>query len=425
MEIFHNNKWHLAANVELYSPIKERKGFNAPTFLSYEQDYAVSWFNAKGLEALSCNFPVNLETVDLKTWPAFLLDIVPSGQARRYWEDKIIPDQDSNIDWELLLIGAGNPPGNIRVKEAASSFDQTGLHLGFSREEIIEKKEDFLEYALAHGAPVTGSTGAQGDSVKFLLTEDHDERWHADGALPDTKAKKHWIIKFARGHTAADKLILRSEPAYLAVAKLFGIRTGELPKHEDGALFIPRFDRIVENAEVKRIGLESLCSLAGISEFGARIRHERICEAIVRHCTEPVIEIKEYIRRDILNLALKNTDNHARNQAVCKYPDGLIALSPHYDFAPMFLDPEGIIRVCRWEAEQLGIPDWNKIAKIIQTLTQLSTIEIKSFFKETNHSLIELSEILKDVGIEQELIKHLVLNISELQLSLAGWIDGI
>lgn len=47
-----------------------------------------------------------------------------------------------------------------------------------------------------------------------------------------------------------------------------------------------------------------------------------------------------YMLRDILNLALRNTDNHGRNAAVLR-TGGQVGLSPIFDFAPMFLDPEG------------------------------------------------------------------------------------
>ncbi|WP_375338497.1 hypothetical protein [Variovorax paradoxus] len=37
---------------------------------------------------------------------------------------------------------------------------------------------------------------------------------------------------------------------------------------------------------------------------------------------------------------MRNTDNHARNTAVQRLPDGALQLTPIFDFAPMFLDPE-------------------------------------------------------------------------------------
>src|SRR6185312_398747 len=61
----------------------------------------------------------------------------------------------------------------------------------------------------------------------------------------------------------------------------------------------------------------------------------------------PLEETVEFIRRDVLNLAMRNTDNHARNTAVHTV-DGVTRLTPLFDFAPMYLDPEGITRAARW-----------------------------------------------------------------------------
>lgn len=58
------------------------------------------------------------------------------------------------------------------------------------------------------------------------------------------------------------------------------------------------------------------------------------------------------MRRDVLNMAMKNTDNHARNTSVQRLPDGTVRLTPVYDFAPMYLDREVIARSCRWKATE-------------------------------------------------------------------------
>ncbi|TQV70801.1 hypothetical protein FKG94_20975 [Exilibacterium tricleocarpae] len=46
-----------------------------------------------------------------------------------------------------------------------------------------------------------------------------------------------------------------------------------------------------------------------------------------------------------------------------RYENGLVTLTPLFDFAPMYLDPEGIPRACRREGEQEvgGCPVWEKV----------------------------------------------------------------
>jgi serine/threonine-protein kinase HipA len=132
-------------------------------------------------------------------------------------------------------------------------------------------------------------------------------------------------------------------------------------------LFVPRFDRVVHSGQVDRLGLESLCSLAGAAEFGAALPKEKLARALATYATEKETELREFVLRDILDVALGNTDNHARNTSVLKRADGLVALSPMYDFAPMFLDARGIARVCRW-ADGSDFPNWNVVVAALVEL---------------------------------------------------------
>jgi serine/threonine-protein kinase HipA len=75
----------------------------------------------------------------------------------------------------------------------------------------------------------------------------------------------------------------------------------------------------------------------------------------------------EYLRRDLLNRILGNSDNHGRNTAIFR-DQGKFELAPIYDLAPMVLDPEGVTRVTKWGAEHLGNPDWKKICEYFPDL---------------------------------------------------------
>ena len=70
--------------------------------------------------------------------------------------------------------------------------------------------------------------------------------------------------------------------------------------------------------------------------------------------------IFEYIRRDLLNRILGNSDNHGRKTSIFRYKERF-DLAPIYDLAPMVLDAEGITRTTKWEAEKKGSPEWREI----------------------------------------------------------------
>ena len=342
IEIFHHNQWHIAAYFDSHHSV-ETAGYQSAGYLSYDVRYAADYFESGIATAISCCYPTSFELWHTEAWPAFLLDILPSGAGRRHWLNQLQLKDGASADWQLLLQGAGNPIGNIRIQEAvqASSNDTSAEikhqeHQGFNYEEVLKRRDSFIEYAYEHGAPVFGSSGAQGDAPKFLLTQDRCGKWHADGALPDSHCSKHWLVKFPKSKQKTDLRVLRNEAAYYTVAQECGLRTGELIKLENNALFIPRFDRqITDNQQVTRHGVESLSSLAGIADFGQATSKNTYCHAIAKYCTNPTTELIEFIKRDILDVALGNTDNHGRNTAVLRLPDNQVQLTPLYDFAPM------------------------------------------------------------------------------------------
>lgn len=422
IEIFHHNSWHFAATFSLLGDAAWEMGYRAPGLLAYDTHYAADYINQLGLTAISACYPVDFAISKTSRWPAFLLDLLPSGAGRRailHLLNK--PDLGSRSDWQLLSQGAGNPPGNLRIKEAAQLLEQYP-HPGFDKSEVIKRAENFIEYARGHGAPVSGSSGAQGDAPKFLLTVDYNNRWHADGVLPDIAAQQHFIVKFPRGHLNSDKAVLRNEAAYYRVAKSAGLRVHVLPEFINNTLWIPRFDRKVIHKKVIRYGQESLCSLAGVSEFGQAIPMETLCAAFMPHVTQPKNELKEFLLRDVLNVALGNTDNHARNTAISKFPDGKISLSPLYDFAPMILDEEGIARVCRWgEGEFAGFPEWGKIAEIIAKLFasyEISVQEVSGWFFEFAKITEKLPDIMHAADVDDHLIAMLNNRIKEVTRTL-------
>ena len=169
---------------------------------------------------------------------------------------------------------------------------------------------------------------------------------------------------------------------------------------------MPRFDRIVEGGKVMRIGMESLCSAVGVAEYGARITHERACKAIEAHCTDAARELLEYIRRDVVNVVMGNKDNHGRNTALLRHETGRVELSPLFDFAPMYLDPEGIARVCRWseDAETVGEPEWGKVIEKFAKHTN----SLRTALLEFRDALQRLPEIMRDCGVDDDVIEHLI-----------------
>jgi serine/threonine-protein kinase HipA len=143
-------------------------------------------------------------------------------------------------------------------------------------------------------------------------------------------------------------MVLRNEAAYLRVAQSCGLRVhGGFFTRAD-RLFVQRFDRVVDHDGVHRLHQESLASLAGLAGFAVPTSLNALTAALRQYASDPTLETIEFIKRDMLNRALRNTDNHARNSAVQVLQNGNVQLTPLYDFAPMFKDPEVIARSVHW-----------------------------------------------------------------------------
>lgn len=411
IEIYDRGRWVKAAEVR-FSEKVHRTAYRSDSVLSYDIDYVVPLIgHDSGYNRVGCQYEVNFADYPNNCWPAFLLDLVPTGPARDYWLKRLQLKEDDASSWYYLLKeGAGSPPGNMRIAEATQVDYPAIQHKGFEKAEIIEKNADFIEYAESCGAAVSGATDVQGQAPKYLLVRDRHGRWHADGALADSEVESHWLVKFARGKDSADHVVLRNEAPYYRVAQQFGIKTTSGLDFEDGALFIPRFDRVVTASRVERYGMESLCSAAGISEFGARLYHDKAAELFTKYSSNPKQDLREYLLRDVLNIALRNTDNHGRNTAFLMTPDGNTLLSPLFDFAPMFLDPEGISRSSRWQGNgesEIGLPDWRQVAENLHNDLNYDEEWLRKVLSDLAPQVERLPDTMYQCGVEQFVVEKL------------------
>lgn len=413
IQIFIGGKWITAGEFDPVGSSHESGGY-----FEYDGDYGINYIPIETPSLrVGLKYPVNFGLYQENRWFAFLLDILPSGAGRRVWAKRLGITQNYSSDLQMLLNGAGNAPGNIRVLEAA--IPPVKSHPGFKREEVVAKSADFIEYAEAQGAVVAGATDVAGDAPKYLLSRAKNGSWHPDGALFDEYIQDCWLIKFPRGKKEGDYTVLRNEAPYYEVARRFGIRTGRPLEFENDSLFIPRFDRVAGEPFL-RLGLESLASASGISAYGVLTYHEDLCKTISEFATDPKGEIREYLRREILNLSLRNTDNHSRNTAFIKYPNGKVELSPLYDFAPMFLDPEGIARASIWGPSiepRKGRPDWIAVGEYLGNLHN-DEHDLLEFLYSFAEPVEELPTLMNQVGVEREVIAGVEIRCREIAADL-------
>lgn len=409
LEVF-TDGWQVAAIVELRGDAA--RGVGSPTLCAYTLDYAIPQLGRRDAAALSWTLPVQLDTYRRPTWPAFLIDLLPQGYGRLELLRQLgLPETTGAAgDWQLLLSGAGNPIGHLRVKEAHDWLVErtsTGATRGFTVDEVAARSEDFAEFLAFHGFFVAGSSGVQGEWPKILLTEARDGLLYLDHALPDEAAVRHWLVKFGRGQNAALADILRQEAPYMALARYLGLHVhGELVLR-DRALFVPRFDRITGARGLTRVAQESIASLCELAEFGAAPSHNAAVKRIAEAATEPEREVVEYAKRDVANIVLGNKDNHGRNTAIQRHPDGTVRLAPVFDFAPMLLHPDGIARRMRWERDDGGAPRWASVVEQCREATALSLDSLPQALRELGERVASLAAEARRVGIDADLVARL------------------
>ncbi len=363
LQLHANGVWHDVGSVSLIG--SENEGWRAKTFSGYGVEWASSEHaGARDAHALCSQWQVSFETHEQPHWPVFLIDMLPQGFGRQELLRRLgkASTAGTSADWQLLLAGAGNSIGNLRVKEASTWLAANlGVVRGFTDDEVAQRGDEFSEYLASYGLFVAGSSGVQGEWPKVLLSRAKDGLLYLDHTLPDEQAVAHYIVKFGRGADPQLASILKHEAPYMALAAHLGLRVNSPLVLRSRALFIPRFDRVVGGGTLTRLAQESIATLTGMPRFDAVPSHDQVCRELIRRCSDPQEEILEYIKRDIANLALGNKDNHARNTAVQRGFNGRIALTPLYDFAPMYLHPDGIARRIRWEGNDGGQPDWGRV----------------------------------------------------------------
>ncbi len=412
-----NGDWHHAATLELQD---DAAGFQGASIVDYDLDYFVTVASAefaagktvRDHRALSVRYPVDLENRYSRSWPPFLLDLMPQGHARRKLADHLgLAEGSRASDLPLLLRSATGGIGNIRIKEAAEAETERlrGVERqGVTEAEILERSDRFMEVADRFGMLASGSSGLQGEWPKVSMTQATDGLYYPDSFVTDDEAVRHVIVKLVRSNEPVDRLILEGEALYSRIAQEIGLNVSEPSTYAEGVLIIPRFDRKKkEGGGTVRLGQESLVSAIGVADFGHVGKHEAYIDVLRQYSANPFADIVEYLKRDIANLALGNPDNHGRNSALSKHQNGTIRLSPLFDFAPMRLAKEGIVRSTRWAMMRDGgldhLPDWKRICAELMPnpAEQKALASTLSGFAEHLH---RAPTIARDMGAASEIL---------------------
>lgn len=198
-----------------------------------------------------------------------------------------------------------------------------------------ERVGQMLDDAAVHGA-ADQLTSIQGLETKVVLT------WTDRGfALPTPTYPSTHIVKLSRpaGSRTAD--LIDTECAALDLARRVGL--GDVEAHIADfagrrALVVRRYDRIHTPDGAQRIHQEDTAQALGLdtSDLNRKFQHGRrfpSLQAIAAVLDKVGADPGGLLELTTFNLALGNTDAHAKNISVLHHPDGSVTLAPAYDVA--------------------------------------------------------------------------------------------
>lgn len=212
LQLYSAGQWRDAMTLAFSEP---EKGLKGPCRFGYKQDYLVENLHAIDSPfsvSVSACVPLDWEVRHTKEAPAFLHDIAPAGAAKKILTRQIGREKPDGLANDLFLLGRSTPApiGHLRIKESYEGLD-VNAPIGFSRQSVIDRDNDFLEYAHEQGAAIGGATGAGGEAPKLLMAEAADGLLYPDATLADADVKQHWFIKFSRNQALErDQVILLS-----------------------------------------------------------------------------------------------------------------------------------------------------------------------------------------------------------------------
>ncbi|MBB2884968.1 MULTISPECIES: type II toxin-antitoxin system HipA family toxin [Pseudomonas] len=431
LQIHSNGRWRDALVVSFDSP---RDSLRSRCNINYVPEYLVDQFIQLGTvkaPAVSANLPLEWD-IRRELAPAFLHDIIPAGAARRHILSRAVVPPGMSTDLFLLQQFTAAPIGHMRVKSAGETYPAGKVSGGVTRAEVVQDGMGFLDQARESGMSINGALGVGGQAPKMLLAEDASGRLYPDGALRDADACRNWFVKFPRNNAIKlDRDILHSEYCFYRALGELGIDTiaAEGLAYEEAKMpsfWMQRFDRKVSSGGIERIAVESMYSLCGVTNSCIRMDHidvvDRLAKAWIAAGQESEIPdmVSEYLRRDLINQALGNTDNHGGNLSILRSKER-VSFAPVYDLAPMLLDIEGIVRSTRWPTtmERLGSVDW---AAVCAHFAHWANPEwLFDRLRADARLLLALPDLLLDLGLPQEAWRSPLIPLSRLEATFRSW----
>jgi serine/threonine-protein kinase HipA len=278
----------------------------------------------------------------------FLQNLLPEGSARTHlaFDAGVAPD---DIFGMIEAYGRDTAGALVLVPAGAEPPERTGRLAPLSTAEIGAMLEAAARNAPALGAvPHWQSTSLAGMQPKIVLTKTASGWARCLDGYPSTH-----IVKLAHPANSAAADVVHTEVACIAIARAIGLTsiTADLADFAgQSAIVVSRYDRHVgADGTVTRIHQEDSAQALGINTADPERKFQRgrqlpSLAKIATVLRDGDSEPDELLRLTTFNLAVGNTDAHAKNISLLRHANGKAELAPAYDIA-MHLHHEGAGRM--------------------------------------------------------------------------------
>lgn len=257
------------------------------------------------------------------------------------------------IGWECAGAVAVLPPGQAPV---------AGTYQELSQEELLARLDALPRRPLDQDRAIRMSLG--GGRSKMVIRRD-GERW----LLPIDGSPSTHILK---PEPPVFPGLVRAEAWSLALAATAGPSAAaevlDVPGHVV-TLVVERYDRtVMSDGSVMRSHQEDGCQILGVEPIAKYADHPpnprqpsyaRMAATLLREARDPLHELSALLRFVTVNVALGNTDAHAKNVSFLHDEERLMSVAPLYDLAPTtaFIDQAHVAMPVagRYRIAEIGI----------------------------------------------------------------------
>jgi len=263
-------------------------------------------------------------------------------------------------------------------------------------------------------------TSAGGARAKAVLAWNEATGKFHSGQLKAGPGYTQWLLKFDGVSGNADKELAdpmgfgRLEYACYLLAREAGVTMARSRLHEEGGrahFMTQRFDRTEDG---RKLHMQSLCAMRHFDFNMARAySYEQAIETI-RILGLGRDALKEQVRRALLNIFIRNQDDHTKNIAFMMDRDGSWHLSPAFDVTYAY-NPNGA-----WTSEHqmslAGKTDNFELEDLLAfgKFADLKTGETKSIIADIKWAMGKWQEFAGKAGVSEQMAKSAPLGFRDL-----------